>query len=156
MPRRCSICTHPEQAKIDSALLAGEPFRHIAKRYGTSTGALLRHKADHLPEALVQAHEVRQVAEADRLLEELRSLQADAKRIAQKAERADSYSAAVSAIREQSRIIELLLKVAGELSEASVSIHVDQAWIDLRAVILDVLDPYPEARLALAEALDAR
>ena len=55
MPRTCSICTHPERHAIDKALVAGEAFRNIAQRFGTSTGALHRHKAEHLPRLLARA-----------------------------------------------------------------------------------------------------
>ena len=55
VPRTCSICTHPERSAIDKALVAGEPFRNIAQRSGTSSGALHRHKAEHLPRLLARA-----------------------------------------------------------------------------------------------------
>ena len=54
MPRSCSICAHDARAEIDRALVAGEPFRHIAARFHTSTGALQRHKADHRSEKTIR------------------------------------------------------------------------------------------------------
>ena len=55
MSRSCTICRHDAKEDINRALLDSEPFRHIAARTGTSTTALQRHKADHLPVALAQA-----------------------------------------------------------------------------------------------------
>ena len=151
MPRVCTICTHPEREAIDRALVAGESYRNIAEHFSVSLGAIARHKADHIPESLALAQEA---AHGDNLLALLDGLRADAKRIASKAEKAASYPAAIAAIREQARIIELLLKVAGELQqEGTINILVAPQWIDLRTVILQALAPYPEARLAVAEAV---
>jgi hypothetical protein len=71
MPRTCTLCKHPQRDSIDRALLAGDSYRHIAARFDTSTGALQRHKADHLPKTLVKAHEARVVARADSLLDQV-------------------------------------------------------------------------------------
>jgi hypothetical protein len=43
-----SICIHPDRPAIDTALAAGEAFRNIQKRFGTSTTALHRHQHAHL------------------------------------------------------------------------------------------------------------
>ena len=52
MPRKCSICTHPEAEKINKALVKGESLRSIAERFeGISATSLHRHKK-HLPEKL--------------------------------------------------------------------------------------------------------
>lgn len=44
MPRSCSICTRADRAEIDGGLTSGTPLRLLAKRTGTSTGSLIRHK----------------------------------------------------------------------------------------------------------------
>ena len=86
MPRTCSICTHPDREAIDSALVAGEPFRNMAERFGTSTTTLHRHKQSHIPGALVKATEAREVARADSLLDQVRDLQGRALGILTEAE----------------------------------------------------------------------
>lgn len=45
MPRTCLACSSPEREAIDKALATGESFRNIAKRFGTSSSAVFRHKA---------------------------------------------------------------------------------------------------------------
>ena len=73
MPRTCTICHHPQRESTECLLLSGESYRHIAARFDTSTGALQRHRADHPPVSLTKAHEVRQIARADALIDEVRS-----------------------------------------------------------------------------------
>ena len=65
MPRTCTLCNHPRREVIDRALLDGESFRHIAARFDISTGALQRHKADHLRPSLLKAYQAKENARAD-------------------------------------------------------------------------------------------
>jgi|SRR5215216_734079 len=58
MPRRCSVCDHPERHSIDQALVGGAPYRSVAKRFGLSESAVYRHKTEHLPAYLLKAKEV--------------------------------------------------------------------------------------------------
>lgn len=44
MPQTCSICAHSERTAIEAALARGEPLRHIASQFGTSTASLVRHR----------------------------------------------------------------------------------------------------------------
>src|SRR5262249_32613291 len=48
MARACSVCRHPHCGDIDRALVASEPFRRIANRFGTTARSLQRHKRHHL------------------------------------------------------------------------------------------------------------
>ena len=114
MPQRCSICLHPDRDAIDRDLLAQRPYRHIAAHYGTSTGALQRHK-EHLPVALTQAQEAEAVAHGDDLLAQVRGLQAKAERILSQAEAEGKLTVALQAIREARSCVELLGKLMGEL-----------------------------------------
>ena len=122
MPRTCTICTHPERQAIDRSLLAGEAFRHIAGRSGTSTGSLQRHKAEHIPVALAKAREVGEVALADSLLDQMRDLQRHSLRIAEAAEHAGDLRTALAAIGQSREILGLLAKVAPEALPAGPAI----------------------------------
>jgi FixJ family two-component response regulator len=76
MPRRCTVCDHPERHGIDETLVTGAPNRSVAKRFDLSESAVYRHKTEHLPAHLLQAKEVEEVARADDLLEQVRCMQA--------------------------------------------------------------------------------
>ncbi len=72
MPRTCTVCAHPQRASIDHALVAGEPYRAIARRFTASPDAVLRHKTAHLPADLLKAREVEQETRALDTMTELR------------------------------------------------------------------------------------
>ena len=155
MPRSCTVCTHEARAEIERALVAGEAFRHIAARFDTSTGALQRHKADHLPVKLVKAQEAEEVAHADDLLKQVRDLQGRALAILDKADEAGELRTALAAIREARGNLELLAKLLGELDERPVvNLTVSPEWLELRAVIVGALEPHPLARGAVLRALE--
>ena len=111
MPPVCTLCRHPDRAEIDAALVVpAEPLRIIAERFGTSAATLLRHK-DHLPRALVVAVEAAAVAQADTLLEKVHTIEADARRLLEKAEKSGDFRCAIAAAKTSLDVVELLLKV---------------------------------------------
>jgi hypothetical protein len=156
MPRVCTVCTHPEREAIDRALVEGAVGLNLASRFELSKSAVDRHKADHLPAALVKGREAREVANADDLLQAVQDLQARAWSILSTAEDAGDLRTALGAIREARGNLELLAKLMGKLHEgAVVNVLVSPEWIMVRTLILQALDPYPDARLAVSGAMEA-
>jgi hypothetical protein len=154
VPRVCSICSHEDREEINAALLAGQPYRSIAKRYEASESAVYRHKLEHLPVHLIKAQDAAEVARADTLLEQVKSLQARALTILDKAEASGDLRTALSAIREARGNLELLAKLLGELQqEGTVNVLVAPEWLSIRSTIVTVLEPYPQAREAVLGAL---
>jgi hypothetical protein len=154
MPQICTICRHPERDTINAALIAGDPFRNIAERTGTSVGALTRHKAEHLPATLAKATEAKETALADDLLAQVKALRNKSISILTAAEKAGDLRTALLGIREARSCIELLLEVEGELNRnPTINILVAPEWIELRSVLLRALEGHPEARTAVALAL---
>src|SRR5215469_13773986 len=86
MPRTYTVCNHLDSEPIERALLAGESYRNIAARFGTSSSALVRHRADHLPAALMRAHNSREILRADSLLDNVRDGEDRAERLYNAAE----------------------------------------------------------------------
>jgi hypothetical protein len=156
MPRHCIICDHPERDKIDGFLLKGDSFRVIAGQFSLSSSSLQRHKGEHLNGTLAKAKEVQEVAHADNLLDQVRDLQKKALSILSKAEAAKDYRAATGAIREARGCLELLAKLLGELNEEqTINVLIAPEWLTLRTVILEALQPYPDARISVARALES-
>jgi hypothetical protein len=78
----------------------------------------VRHRR-HLPAVLARAHELKESGYGDSLLAQLRGLTSEAQRLKATAERAGDYRAALAAVRELCRIVELMAKLSGELDSHS-------------------------------------
>jgi hypothetical protein len=155
MPRRCTVCNHPERNGIDQALVTGAPYRSVAKRFELSESAVYRHKTEHLPTHLLKARKVEEVAQADDLLEQVRNLQAHVLDILERAEKAGDLRTALAAISRARGNLELLGKLAGELDERPVvNLNVSPEWLELRTVIVGALEPHPAAHSAVLRALE--
>lgn len=102
----------------------------------------------------MQEKAAQEAGQADSLLGQLKELMARTERIFKKADEAGDLRAALQAIREGRGNLELLGKLLGELQDGvTVNINTNPVWLDLRAVILKTLEPYPEAKEALINAL---
>jgi hypothetical protein len=160
MPRPCSICKHPDRDAIDRRLVNGDPLPEITALFRVSDDALTRHKAKHIPPALAKASEAAEVAQADTLLREVKALRAKAYSLLLQAEHAGDLRTALQGVREARGCLELLAKLEGKVSDAPVvNVLVNPEWHQTRAVIVQALAPYPDARIAVAAALsrlDAR
>jgi hypothetical protein len=150
------VCDHSERYSIDEALVSGIPYRSVAKRFGLSESAVYRHKTDHLPAHLLKAKEVEEVAKADDLLEQVKYLQGHTLDILGRAEKAGDLRTALAAISQARGNLELLGKLAGELDERPVvNLHLFPEWLELRAVIVEALEPHPAAHRAVLRALES-
>ena len=156
MTRRCTVCDHPDRSSIDTALVAGASYRVISGRFpGSSTSALQRHAANHVPAAVAQAQQARAVAHGDNLLTQVEELKDRAMGVLARAEAAEDLRAAVSAIKEARGCVELLAKMMGELRDGqTVNILVSPEWGRARGVILGALADHPDARVSVALALE--
>jgi len=154
MPRKCTICEHPKVEEINKALLETQNIAKVAKQYGVNYYPLHRHKESHLPAELTKAQEAQEVAKADSLLAQVTELRDKALSILDKAEQAGDLRTALQGIKEARGCLELLARLQGELQEQTiVNILINPQWLSLRTVILQALEPYPEARQAVARAL---
>jgi hypothetical protein len=154
MPPTCTVCRHPDRRQVDAWLIDHLPFRTIVDRTALSKGALIRHYDDHLPETLAQAKAAAEVARADDLLTQVKALRGKAIQLLQRAEANGDYRTALAGIREARGCIELLLEVEGRLDRRpTINLVVSVEWQQCRALLLTALQPYPDARMAVAAAL---
>jgi len=155
MPRVCTVCNHPQRHEIDKELVAGGTNRAIAGQYPPLTrSAVQRHKDEHLPEKLAQAHQAAEVAESDSLLAQVKALQVKAGQLLEMAEQQGDVKTALAGIRESRACVELLAKLLGELDERpQINLVQSSQWFDMRNTIMAALDQYPEAKRKVAAAL---
>jgi hypothetical protein len=150
----CQVCAHDERDAIDRTLVDGQTDTAIAASFRRlSADAVRRHRLSHLPKRLAKAHAVAEVAHADALLEQVRALHRRALTILDHSEDAGDLRTALGGIREARGCLELLGRLEGELPAPSVVLLRDPAWLALQTTILRALEPFPEARLAVAEAV---
>ncbi len=88
MTRTCTVCRHEDRDQIDKDLVGGRPYRSIAAHYGTSATAVLRHKRDHLPRALLKARDIQDITHGDDLLSQMMDLNRRTLAILDRAEKA--------------------------------------------------------------------
>ena len=156
MPRTCTVCHHERLEQINRALVEGVAFPALAAKYRVSKDALSRHKANHLPATLVKAQQAQEVAHADDLLKEVKSLQARALTILSMAEGVGDLRTALGAIREARGNLELLAKLVGQLDERpQVHLHLSPEWLELRTTIVGALEGHREAKEAVLNVLEA-
>ncbi len=131
MTARCKVCGHPERASIDAAIVAGEPQRSIAVRYGLSKGSVARHTQHSASVGPVR----REASEARErtILERVRAIAKNAQesfeaslRIAREVDPDTGRPAdlptmsAADALREMGRMLELEAKITGALAPKKV------------------------------------
>lgn len=155
MPQTCSICTSPQRAEIEKALVGGEPLRDIAGRCPVSRSALHRHKQDHLPGHLVKAHEEESIGQAIDVVRQLKAINGACLEILQSSRADKKHSISLKAVDRIQKQIELQARLIGELQEQGpqVNVLVAPEWREIRVNVLQALSPFPEARNAVSKVL---
>lgn len=133
------MCSHPERRDIDAAAVAGEPNRRIAARYGLSETAVRRHKRDHLPAALLVAHQADAVTLAGDLLAEVQRIHTSTLDVLRAAEAAADHRTALLAVRECRGNIELLARLvtAAIVAEREAATRAEETQGDSVAALSD-------------------
>jgi len=153
MARKCTVCEHTQVTDIDKSLIKGIGLRKIAERFSLSTTAIHRHKK-HLNGTLIKSSKVKEITQANNLLQQISNLQIRALNILSKTEESGDWRAANGAVREVRGCLELLGKLAGELNEGqTVNVMVSPQWVELRTTIVKALESHPEAKLSVLKAL---
>ncbi|MHB9132903.1 MAG: hypothetical protein ACYDBB_17690 [Armatimonadota bacterium] len=154
MARRCSVCIHTESADIDQALVRGVACGALAAKHHLSEDALQRHKDHHLPASVRTAQDAADVTQALSVVAQLREINAASLAILHEAHESGQPQLALRAVDRIHKQVELQAKLLGDLDERpSVTVTFSAEWVSLRTTILQALDPFPDARLALATAL---
>jgi hypothetical protein len=141
MGMTCRVCAHKKRAEIDRALLAGEPLRDVAGRFGPSKTALARHKENHLPKALMEAKAAEESQYSDSLFDQLRLVNRETLAILKEARAGNAPMIALNAIDRVSKQVELQAKLLGQLDESTkiaIGIAVPQQ------TTLNVLEKLPD------------
>ena len=171
MGRPCSVCGHPKRDEIDKLLLDKPNFRAISRQFDVGRKPLENHLSNHISDELLKSQDVKEALKADNTFAEyqkartrIETLQTRTYDLLTKAESAENHNACVGYIREaraqEGELREqrkLLAELEGKLAtQPQVNITLNAEWIKLRTIMMTALDPYPDARLAVANALHNR
>jgi hypothetical protein len=133
MPRRCSVCIHPDRQQIDQAIVSGNSYRTVAQQFTISRDAVVRHRR-HLSVALAKPLNSEQISPPETLLGQLEELKSEAQRLKQKAEGDGDYRTALAAVRELCRIVELVAKLCGQIDSHTetkiLNVNFDQETVN--------------------------
>jgi len=150
------VCQRPDRHAIDRAIIDGQPAPAIAALYRVSADAILRHKGSHIKPMVLQAQQHAAETRALDTLAQLKVINHTSLGVLKEAREARDGDLALKAVDRIHRQIELQAKLLGELDERPVvNLLIAPEWLALRGRLLAALQPYPDARLALAEALHA-
>jgi predicted transcriptional regulator len=154
MSMTCSICKHPERASIEAAIALGTSYRDIAGRFGLSKSAVERHASEHVTQEIKQSQAAQDEARAFDVVKQLREINDVARTIMRESLANKKNGTALFAIDRIQKQLELQAKLLGDLNEApQVNVWVMPEWRAIEATIVRSLRPYPDARLAVANAL---
>lgn len=160
MSGRCSVCKHEQIELIDNLLVSGVALRDIAHRFGfRDHTALHRHRENgHVPVSLVQLSERSEERRGKKLLDRIEELVTKIENLADAAEKDGKAAQLLQAADRLDKLYRLVGNMTGELDDkpaTTVNVLVSSDWLQLRASLFAALDPYPEARGAVARQLIA-
>lgn len=153
MPMSCKTCGHPDLELIDAALVGNASKRSIAQHFDLSPHSVTRHADHHLPATLSRAADAAETTRADDLLARIDRLESEASGALDRLKADGDDRGVLAAVRELSRIVELLARIRGELP-SEVQILIAPEWVTVRAVVIGALSDHPEARTAVVDALE--
>ncbi len=158
MPPKCSICTHPQRAEIDRALLhSPDSLRDIAGQFNVSKTAVDRHKREHLSTRLAKAAKQNDQADIRTAIDvagQLKAINSATLSVLKDARSAGDGLLSLQAIDRVQKQIELQAKLIDLINDGdTVNIIIAPQWIELRTVLLTALQGHPDALLAVSGAL---
>lgn len=175
--RHCATCLHPEKGRIEFKLAAGEPVAAIARAFGLSERALHRHWANHVSQlekvemvggkAVMANLAERSRAEDRSLLDYLAILRSSLMRLFLDAQKKGDKAGAGMISQRLLAVLEVTGKITGEIREAAngTTVNILNAngslpppsaeMARVQGAVIGALRPYPDARAAVIQALDA-
>jgi len=162
MTRTCTVCNHKDIEEINKRLINKESYRDIAGQYKLSKSAVERHfngnpsknEPGHIAELLSKSTDIKEIVNADSLLLKLQEEAVFVREMRDSAKKGGDIELALKAVDRALKCIELYAKVQGLIQDhPTVNITLNAEWIGLRTTIITALDPFPDARRAVIDAL---
>lgn len=158
---RCTVCTHPERAAIDRALVGGGSERSTAARWKLAPSSVHRHKAEHIRSAMERAERAQNVAIAQvgaSTLDRAENLWTDLHTRLEAIATGEDPKSAAAVARAALASLDLIADIRGEKAPKVISVLVDgkgsprPEWAAVQRLIGEALAELPEGPRALASA----
>lgn len=161
MGRKSKIESHPDSKIIITRLASGEEYSKIVEDFPDLRWQDLDYyKQKKLPEIISKSPDLKaevESAQGNATLTEVRELKVQALEILGQAQKAGDLKTALLGIREARGCLELCLKAEGQLKDGSqITIINNPEWVELRTVIIQALDGFPQAKEAVVNAIRGR
>lgn len=155
MPRMCTVCNHPDRQAIEQALVSGKASRYVSKQFNLGHhNKIWRHATEHMLPELVKAQRQKNNQRAIDVADHLNRAALIARTVAARAISDDDRQSALGAAARLEKQAEIQAKIDGAIQESNtVNVLIASEWLSVRAVLLEALTPYPEARIAVAASL---
>ena len=162
MTRTCTVCNHKDIEEINRRLINKEAYRDIAGQYKLSKSAVERHfngnpdknEPGHIAELLSKSSDIKEIVNADSLLLKLQEEAVFVRDMRDSAKEGGDIELALKAVDRALKCIDLYAKVSGLIQEQpTVNITLNAEWIELKALIVTTLKPYPDALEAVRNVI---
>ena len=120
MARTCTICIHPERAKIEAAVTQGTSYRVISRQFSVGHDSVQRHAAEHIQETIQHVQVAKHEAQSIDVVKQLKTINSVTIAILTEARRANNNLLALSAIDRVQKQIELQAKLFGDLDKQQI------------------------------------
>ncbi|TFH54369.1 MAG: hypothetical protein E4G89_00070 [Methanothrix sp.] len=151
---RCKACNHPGHEEHDKALLTGKlSDSDYAKIVGCTSKSIARHRA-HIVREIAQSAQAQVIISADELFKSVQDEAVVVRELRDTARNEGDIELALKAVDRALKCIELYAKIQGIIKDQpTININLNAEWIALRTTIITALEPFPDARRAVVDAL---
>ncbi len=151
---RCKACNFPGHEEHDKALLSGKlSDSDYAQMVGCSHKSIARHRP-HIVKEIAQSAKAQAVLTADELFQSVQDEAAVVRELREAARTQGDIELALKAVDRALKCIELYAKVQGLIKDQpTINILVNPQWVELRTLIIQSLEPFPEAKEAVVHAI---
>ncbi len=152
----CVVCSHQNRADFERRwLLEEQTLSQIAKEIGCSISMVHKHMHNHLAG---QADKVRKALDSGSLdvLTELEGLYRTCDHFLKEAQSSENWPQAKAFVAEARQVLTVIAEVQGKIQKINLQLNVysNPQVVVLIDKILTALEPWPQARLEVAKALE--
>lgn len=154
----CVFCNHRDRSGIEKAVATKKlSMTAAAKRIGCDKASVSRHMKTHVSDKIAKAAEANDLQEGLNVINALTESRARLLSIYDEARASGDLRSAIASLQTEVSQLSLMGKITGQFSDQSqVNVLMASAEDErIMAVIYRVLEPYPDIRVTLSEALDA-